>query len=141
MAKTFMQMANEAMAQVPGITAAELRRRMRGDGRLLVVDVRDEAEVRATGRIPGSIGVSLGMLPVRADRELPADWREPALQDRSRPVVTVCSLGPNSARGAALLKEMGFTDVAYLSGGIHAWSEAGLPTESWATPTARATSA
>ena len=34
-----------------------------------------------------------------------------------------------SALAAKTLKEMGFTDVAYLAGGIQAWKDAGLPTE------------
>ncbi|MFN2389284.1 MAG: rhodanese-like domain-containing protein [Actinomycetota bacterium] len=34
-----------------------------------------------------------------------------------------------SALGAATLKEMGYTNVAHLDGGMKAWQEAGRPTE------------
>jgi rhodanese-related sulfurtransferase len=37
--------------------------------------------------------------------------------------------GPLGALGGKLLKDMGFTDVSFLEGGIQAWQDAGLPTE------------
>ena len=129
MPKTFMQMAAEAMAEVPGVSPLQAQRRMKEEPNTLVVDVRDAADTRQTGLIPGALNISLGMLPVRADVELPEEWREPSLQDRSRPTITTCALGPNGARGAKVLKDMGFTSVAYLEGGMQAWVAAGLPTE------------
>ena len=33
-----------------------------------------------------------------------------------------------AALGAQVLKEMGFTNVNYMDGGMKAWKEAGLPT-------------
>ena len=128
MAKTFIQMAKEAMAAVPGVSAMEAQRRMKEDPGTLVVDVRDAADTR-DGMIPGALNVSLGMLPVRADVELPEAWRHPSLQDHTRPIITTCALGPNGARGARDLNEMGFSNVSYLEGGMEAWVAAGLPTE------------
>ena len=129
MAKTFMQMAQEAMAEVPGISPAEAQRRLQEDSNALLVDVRDAADIPVTGIVPGGVNVSLGMLPVRADLELPEEYRDSRIQDRSRQIITTCVLGPNGAIGARLLKEMGFTNVAFLEGGMQAWKDAGLPTE------------
>jgi rhodanese-related sulfurtransferase len=129
-AKTFMQMVAEAEAEVPGIDVAEAERRLREDPNTVVVDVRDFAARRASGMVAGALPISSGSLPIAADTEVPEDWRDPRLQDRSRPVITVCDLGPMSAIAAKTLKEMGFQNVAYLEGGTQAWKEAGLPTES-----------
>lgn len=129
MAKSFMQMAGEAMAQVEGISAEDVQKRSTENPNLLVVDVRDAADISSTGLAAGGLNISLGMLPVKADLELPEEWRDPGLQDRSRPVVVTCQIGPNGAIGANLLKEMGFSDVRYLEGGMEAWKEAGLPTD------------
>ncbi len=129
MAMSFMQIAEEAMAQVEGISAAEVQKRMKQDPNALLVDVRDAADIPSTGLATGGLNISLGMLPVRADLELPEDWREPRLQDRSLPVITACQLGPNGAIGAKILKDMGFTNVSYLDGGMEAWKAAGLPTD------------
>jgi len=129
MAMSFMQIAEEAMAQVEGISAAEVQQRMTQDPNALLVDVRDAADIPSTGLATGGLNISLGMLPVRADLELPEEWREPRLQDRSLPVITACQLGPNGAIGAKILKDMGFTNVSYLEGGMEAWKAADLPTD------------
>ena len=128
MGKTFMQMVDEAKAEVQPINAQEAARQLK-DRKALIVDVRDADEVRQAGAIPGALNVSLGMLPVRADLQLPEQFRNQELQDRSRPVITTCALGLNAARGAKVLKEMGFTNVSYIDGGLKAWKEAGLPME------------
>ena len=129
MTKSFMQMAEEAMAHVEGINADEVQRRLEQDSNALLVDVRDAADIPSTGLATGALNVSLGMLPVRADLELPEEWRNAELQDRSRQIITTCQLGPNGAIGAKLLKDMGFTNVCYLQGGMEAWKAAGLPTK------------
>lgn len=128
MTKTFGQMVAEAEAEVRGIDAAEARRRMQEDPSTLIVDVRDLADRRASGMVEGAIAISSGTLPIAADTEVPEDWRDPRLQDRSTPVITVCDLGPMSAISAKTLKDMGFENVAYLQGGTEAWKAAGLPT-------------
>ncbi len=129
MAKSFMQMAKEAMAQVEGISAEEAQQRLKKDPNALLVDLRDAAEVPSTGLATGGLNISLGMLPVRADLELPEEKRDARLQDRSRQIITACQVGPNGAIGAKLLKDMGFRSVCYLEGGMEAWKAAGLPTE------------
>ena len=129
MAKTFMQMVDEAKAEVSSVSAQEAQRQMQQDAKTVLVDVRDADEIRQTGALPGAVNISLGMLPVRADQQLPEQFRNPKLQDRSRPVITSCALGLNAARGAKVLKDMGFTNVRYIEGGFKAWKEAGLPTE------------
>jgi rhodanese-related sulfurtransferase len=128
-AKTVMQMVADAQATVSGIGPEEARRRSKEDPNTLIVDVRDAANRRASGMVEGAIAVSSGTLPFVADTEVPEEWRDPRLQDRSRPVVTVCDLGPMSAMAAKTLKDMGFRNVAYLEGGTQAWKDAGLPTE------------
>ncbi len=129
MTKSFMQMAEEAMAQVEGISAEEAQQRLKQDSNALLVDVRDAADIPSTGLVAGGLNISLGMLPVKADLELPEEWRDSRLQDRARHIITTCQTGENAARGANLLKEMGFTNASYMEGGMEAWKAAGLPTE------------
>ena len=128
-AKTFMQMVGEAQAEVPGIDVAVAQRRLEADPNTVIVDVRDLANRSASGMVAGAIPISSGTLPIAADTEVPEDWRDPRLQDRSQSVITVCDLGPMSAIAAKTLKDMGFQNVAYMEGGTQAWKDAGLPTE------------
>ena len=129
MAKTFMQMAEEAMAEVEGVAPQEAQQRLDQDPGALVVDVRDAEDIPSTGLAGRGLNISLGMLPVKADQELPEEWRDSRLQDRSRQIVVTCQTGENAARGGKLLKEMGFTNVSYMEGGMEAWNAAGLPSE------------
>ncbi len=129
MAKTFMQMAEEAMSEVEGVAPLEVQQRLEQDPDAVVVDVRDAEDIPSTGLAARGLNVSLGMLPVKADQELPEEWRDSRLQDRSRQVIFTCQTGENAARGGKLLKEMGFTNVSYMEGGMEAWKAAGLPTE------------
>lgn len=129
MAKTFSQMAADALAQVPAISPSEAYRRLQEDPGILVIDVRDAADIAMTGTIPGAKNISYGSLTYKADNEVPEDWRDPALADRSRPIIATCILGPLGAIGGKLLHDMGFTNVSILEGGVQAWIEAGYPAE------------
>lgn len=128
MAKTFGQMVAEALAQVPTVSPADAQKRLEQDPNILVIDVRDAADIAMTGTVPGAVNISLGSLTYKADNEVPEDWREPLLQDRSRPIITTCILGPLGALGGKLLHDRGFTNVSVLEGGVQAWQDAGFPT-------------
>ena len=128
MGKTFGQMVAEALAQVPTISAVEAHKRLQQDPNTLVIDVRDAADIAMTGTIPGAMMISLGSLTYKADNEVPEGWREPALKDRSRSIITTCILGPMGALGGKLLHDMGFTNVSILDGGVQAWIDVGFPT-------------
>lgn len=128
MAITFSQMVAEAFAHVPSISAAEAQNRLQQAPETLIIDVRDASDIVMTGTIPGALNISLGSLTYKADCEVPDDWREPALSNRSRPIITTCILGPMGALGGKLLQDMGFSNVVILQGGVQAWKDAGFPT-------------
>lgn len=128
MAITFTQMVAAAMAEVPIVSPAEAHRRMQEDPRTLVINPRDAADIPATGIISGAMNISYGALTYKADNELPPEWREPELEDRSRPIITACESGELGALTGKLLKDMGFSNVSILEGGTQAWKDAGFPT-------------
>ena len=129
MAKTFGQMVSEAREQVVVLSPQEAQAMMKGDPNVVVVDVREPEDVKATGAIPGAVNIPLGVLPLRADTELPENLRDARLQDRSTPVITTCGGGGQAALAAKTLKDMGFTNVSMVDGGTRGWKAAGLPTE------------
>ena len=129
MAKTFMQMVQEAKAEVPGVSPVDAQKRLREDPNALLLEVRDAVNIPVAEKAPDVVNVSLGTLPIRADLEVPEQARDARLQDRSRQIITTCALGNLAALGARLLHDMGFTNVAYMEGGMKAWRDAGLPTE------------
>jgi len=126
-AKTFMQMVGEAKAEVPSAAPKDVQARQQQGA--LVIDVQEPDGVKANGAIPGSMNIPLGVLPIKADTELPEGMREAQLQDRDQEIVVTCAAGGQAALGAKMLKDMGFTNVSYVEGGMRGWKEAGLPTE------------
>jgi rhodanese-related sulfurtransferase len=94
----------------------------------LILDVREPGEFKE-GHLPGALLVPRGLLEIKADAEHPK--RDPAFEDRARPVITYCTGGggARSAMAAQTLKRMGFANVACLDGGLDAWSAAGNPVE------------
>lgn len=131
MAKTFLQMAEEAMAQAKAITPEDAIRELKHNSNTLLVDVRDESEVLATGIGIGAINAPGRSIAWKADQEFDEQYREPELQDRSRRIITTCGSSPcyRGASAANLLAVMGFTDVVYVDGGMAALLEAGLPVQ------------
>jgi rhodanese-related sulfurtransferase len=96
------------------VDAATLAARLDDSRRLVVIDVREPHEWRR-GCIRGSHNVPLRQLKDRLSH-IPLD----------RPVVTVCASGHRSAVAARVLTREGF-EAQNLSGGVRAWSRAGLP--------------
>ena len=88
MAKSWMDMVNEAKSQVTGVTPEEAHQSLQDDQEAILIEVRDAASVPETDRAPGVLMISLGTLPIRADLEVPEPLRDPRLQDRSRKIIT-----------------------------------------------------
>lgn len=119
-----MDLVAQAKAEVENLTpdqvAAELE-----SGDALLVDLREPAE-REAASIPGTVHVPRGMLEFAADPDLPA--HKPELQ-REKRVILHCASGGRSALAAKTLKDMGYSNVAHLEGGINRWAQEGKPVD------------
>lgn len=120
MSSSLKQMMEAANALAPRITTAEARALIETEG-ALVVDVRDAAEVAASGKVPGAVNVPRAMLEFRADPESPAHVEG---FDRDRTVIVYCASGGRSALAGRTLSEMGFEKIRNL-GGFKDWVEGG----------------
>jgi rhodanese-related sulfurtransferase len=129
MAATVKQMLEAANAMVPRITVAHAQE-MIAKGDTLVIDVRDAPEVEQSGKIPGAINISRGMLEFRADSESPYHDRNFA---KDKTVILYCASGGRSALSGKVLKEMGY-DRVYNLGAFKEWAESGAPVEKPGAP-------
>jgi sulfur-carrier protein adenylyltransferase/sulfurtransferase len=92
-----------------------------------IIDVR-EAEEYAVAHLPGAKSVPRGYLESRIDAAVP---------DRTQRVILYCASGQRSALAAHTLKtELGFEDVASMTGGITLWKDRGYDVETPRTLTA-----
>jgi sulfur-carrier protein adenylyltransferase/sulfurtransferase len=83
-----------------------------------LVDVREQDEWDE-GQIPGAIHIPRGNLESRIESAVP---------DKSQRVIVYCAAGSRSAFAAKSLEELGYTNVASLTGGYTDWKRNGLPT-------------
>jgi molybdopterin/thiamine biosynthesis adenylyltransferase/rhodanese-related sulfurtransferase len=86
----------------------------------VVVDVRERAEYDQ-GHLPGAVHVPRSYLETRIEN---------AVRDKDARVILYCQSGNRSAFAAdTLLREMGFSDVASMAGGITLWKDRGYEVE------------
>ena len=82
-------------------------------GEMVVLDVRDDNEVAASGKAAGSTHIPLGQLAARAG-SLPKD----------KPVAIYCAVGGRAGMALNLLSEMGHDQLLNI-GGFQHWLDAG----------------
>lgn len=118
--KTVQQMLAEAEAAVPRIAPDEAKGLV-GKPDVLFLDVREPAEVAASGKVPGALAIPRGLVEFRADPDSPL---HDAGFDRAKTVVAYCASGGRSALVGKTLKDMGYGNVRNL-GGFKGWVDAG----------------
>jgi len=122
--KTVKDLLAEANASIQKLSPAEAVEKIRS-GDVLVLDVRDAAEVQQSGKIKGALNVSRGLLEFRADPDSP--YYNPALQ-KDKTILLHCASGGRSALAAKTLQDMGYTSVFNI-GGFKELTESGIETE------------
>ena len=120
MSKSIMELPPEPKAVVPAISRDETAAMMDQDG-VLIVDVRDDAEVADTGKIKGALHASRGMLEFRADETTPFHNQ---LFSKDKTIILYCGSGGRAALAGKALMDLGYSDVRNL-GGFGDWVEGG----------------
>ncbi|MBL6458470.1 rhodanese-like domain-containing protein [Belnapia sp. T6] len=119
MPTTVKEMVAAANAAVPRIGADEAQA-LHAKGGAVFIDLREPAEIAASGKVPGALAIPRGLLEFRVDPDSPA--RDPAL---GKPVViTYCASGGRAALAGKLMQDLGYTDVRNL-GGFKDWVDGG----------------
>ncbi|NHN24611.1 rhodanese-like domain-containing protein [Flavobacterium jejuense] len=84
-----------------------------------LIDVRTPDEF-ASGHLANAVNININDTDFKAKME--------AL-DKTKPVLVYCKSGGRSGRACGQLKEMGFTSITDLDGGITDWKAKGKPVE------------
>src|SRR5262245_14343824 len=117
MSKSYADLLREARAQIKEVTPHDVDALPAGAA--TVVDVREASEWEQ-GHIPGARHVSKSYIEQQIEAAAP---------DRAAPVVLYCAGGVRSLFAAQTLADMGYTDVASMSGGFQGWKSAGFDFE------------
>jgi len=119
MNKSYADLLRETRATIREVSPAEAEDLV-GQG-ATPVDVRETQEWDE-GHLPAAVHVPRGYLESRIETAAP---------DRRKQLILYCAGGVRSAFAAQLLQEMGYTDVASMSGGFQQWKAEG---RAWQAP-------
>lgn len=90
------------------------------------IDVRDSADIAASGTIKDAHRIPRGMIEFRADPAIEALYH-PVFQ-KDAEIYLICGAGGQAALAGKTLQDMGYGNVTNI-GGFAAWKDAGGPTE------------
>jgi sulfur-carrier protein adenylyltransferase/sulfurtransferase len=105
----------EEAATALEISLDEAKDLLRGDERVILVDLRSEGEM-CLGHIEGSRFIPPGLLE---EEFLKVN------EEKDTPILLYCSSGGRSLRAAERLRKMGFNNARSIVGGYDAWLKAG----------------
>lgn len=117
-ASRFLMLVEDAKKRIQEITPQALKAKLDQKEPLLLIDVREDNEW-PSGHIPGAMHLSKGIIERDIEKTIP---------DLNTAIVVYCSGGYRCALVADNLKNMGYTQVYSLDGGMTAWTNAGYPT-------------
>ncbi len=97
--------------------ALEIIREHKGDPNFVVLDVRTPQEYRS-GHIAGAINIDFYApdFPKRLDK-----------LDKNKTYVVYCRSGHRSGQAVSLMRQLGFTHIYDVQGGLSTWVRQGLP--------------
>jgi rhodanese-related sulfurtransferase len=113
----FLKLVGDAKKRVRETTVEDVKKKMDGGGKFILVDVREESEF-AKDHLPGAIHLGKGII----ERDI-----EARVPDLNTEIVLYCGGGFRSALAADNLQKMGYTNVISMDGGIRDWHEKRYP--------------
>lgn len=119
-AKDYLDEANKMVDKLSPEEAIALH----GQGGVFI-DVRDSADISATGTIAGAVRIPRGFIEFAADETMP--FHNKSLR-KDAEIYLICGAGGQAALAGKTLKDMGYKSVTNI-GGFADWKEAGGPVE------------
>jgi rhodanese-related sulfurtransferase len=113
--EAFLNIVNDAKSRIREVSVAETQQRMRDDGDVKVIDVREDNEWD-DAHARGAIHLGKGII----ERDI-----ETTAPNKDSELILYCGGGYRSALAADALQKMGYTNVFSMAGGWKAWKEAG----------------
>jgi rhodanese-related sulfurtransferase len=83
----------------------------------VVIDLRPAAEY-ANGHLPSARHLEFAELQAKIAQ---------IAKNKANPVLLVCQNGQHSNKASRVVREVGYTEVHVLQGGLAAWQQAGMP--------------
>ena len=122
--KSSKTLVDEALKEVETLEPLKAKELLEKEGCTLI-DIRDIRELWNEGAVDGALHISRGMLEFWLDSKSPY-YKKEKFGDVNKKIVLFCAAGSRSALSAKTLKDMGFNNVAHISGGFGAMKANGF---------------
>ena len=116
-AEGFLNLVRDAKKRVKEAGAAEIKQRLDGGEKMIIVDTREDIEW-ARGHVAGAIHLGKRII----ERDI-----ENTIPDKEATIVLYCGGGFRSALAADNIQKMGYRNVISMDGGWRVWTESGFP--------------
>jgi rhodanese-related sulfurtransferase len=115
----FLKVVEAAKRRVRECTVSDVKAKMDRAEPFQFIDVREDSEY-AQDHAAGAIHMGKGII----ERDI-----ETVIPNKQEAIVLYCGGGYRSILAADSIRQMGYTNVLSMDGGIKAWREAGFPLE------------
>jgi sulfur-carrier protein adenylyltransferase/sulfurtransferase len=113
----FREILSQTKKQIREVTPQDVHEKLNPANGFTLLDVR-EGDEWEQGHLDKAVFLPRGFLEQKADKILP---------NRQQPIVVYCAGGVRSALAAKTLQDLGYTNVASMSGGFGQWKANGFP--------------
>jgi rhodanese-related sulfurtransferase len=120
--RTIDETYEEAARRLGRVTAVEAWEALQAGA--VLVDTRSPDQQKAQGFVPGAVHHPLSVLAWRLDPDCPTSNAKVPLDTE---IMLICREGFSSVFAALQLRDLGFSRVTDVIGGVDAWKRAGLP--------------
>jgi len=124
-AKTYQQLIQEALQEIPEIEPWDLEEELEQNPETLLLDIREPDEY-AGAFVKNSIHTPRGILEQACEWDY-AETIPELVEARDRPVIVICRSGNRSALAALTMKTMGYNKLASLKLGIKGLNDSDYP--------------
>jgi oxygen-dependent protoporphyrinogen oxidase len=121
--RTAEDLLAEARRSIGRLTPAQAWDAARKGARL--IDIRSDTSRARDGIVPGSFHIPRTVLEWRLDQSSP--WRNERFSSLDQELVLICDHGYSSSLAGLALVQLGYRNVADVTGGFDAWRRADLP--------------
>jgi rhodanese-related sulfurtransferase len=121
--KSSQKLVEEASSQIKTLDASEVKISFEKK-EITFIDIRDIRELWSEGTLKGSMHIPRGMIEFWLDPS--SSYYKSKKIENVKNIVLFCALGMRSALATKSLIDMGFTNVAHVSGGFDALKKAGF---------------
>ena len=112
--KSGTDLVTEAKSRIKEVSPQDVQAMQQRGENVVYLDVREPQEWNL-GHLPRAIHIPRGTLESAVEARVPRDLQ----------VVIYCASGNRSAFAADTMQQMGYANVASMSGGLRGWADAG----------------